>query len=876
MAVPEDEVAHGNTIAATTAAAAAIAATGAVNPERVAATERVEGVLRPAATAVTPRGKAGAGVVPGTKIGRFMVVERLGQGGMGTVYAAYDADLDRKIAVKLLRADSLAEHERHRARNRLLREARAMARLADPNVLTIHEVGTFTDQVFIAMEFAAGGTIRQWHERGQPSWREVVERFIAAGRGLAAAHAAGMVHRDFKPDNILIGSDGQVKVADFGLVSTVAVQTSFANESASLRLRPSTPLSVSLTHTGTLLGTPTYMAPEQLRNRPATAASDQFAFCVSLYELLYGQRPFSDRSFDELSRSVCSGVIKDPPRRSEVPRWLHRALAHGMARRPEDRFANMEALLDALASDPDAKVTRQRRRRRHRAGLAALAAAAATLTTVAVIKLTSAQSSLCHRPDQAIAELWNDAVDEELRVSFAATGRGYAMATANLVANNISAYVGRWQQTHIDACEDNQRGEQSARLLDLRMSCLDQRKRELAALLELLGHADGALVDTAVQAVRALPSPSRCEDAASLLMTTPLPEDQVTRRRLSELEQRQAQHLALDRAGRYAEALTIAESVLVDARAIGFEPAIAQALHDVGDLQYSLSDPAAEATLEAAFLSADRANLDSVRADAATLLASVAAEGRGRPADGLRWGRIAAAIASRLPDRVEHEAFLFDAIGRIHDFAGNMTAAAATYQRALERWQELADGDDARMAHTLNNLGNALNRLGQHDEAMAQYQRALAIYEASPGAAPGGRGITHGNIASSYLDRHDLARAAEHFTLALTSKRQDLGDGHPSVAHTLHQLAFMAESRGDSAGAIAHLEEARQICVAKSCPAYLLPEIDFALAKVLPRRDRGRARKLAAEARAAIAARPAAEHDQLGAEVDAWLARTSN
>ena len=341
-------------------------------------------IVGASAAVASPRRRSA--MAPGTEIGRFTVVELLGQGAMGTVYAAHDAERNGKVAVKLLRADALAEHERHRARNRLLREARAMANITHPNVLTIHEVGTFADQVFIAMEFASGGTIRQWHAQKRPSWRALVDHFIAAGRGLAAAHAAGLVHRDFKPDNILIDSAGRVKVADIGLVSTVAVQTSFANESTTLRLPKAAPLSVSLTHTGTLLGTPTYMAPEQLRNRRATAASDQFAFCVSLYELLYGQRPFSDRSFDELSRSVCSGVAKNPPRHSDVPSWLHRVLTSGMARRPEDRFASMEALLAALADDPyRIAAQQQRRQRRQRAWLAALAALAAILIALALI-----------------------------------------------------------------------------------------------------------------------------------------------------------------------------------------------------------------------------------------------------------------------------------------------------------------------------------------------------------------------------------------------------------------------------------------------------------------------------------------------------------
>ncbi|MFY0539863.1 serine/threonine-protein kinase [Nannocystis pusilla] len=276
----------------------------------------------------------------GTLVGRYLVLGYLGSGGMGVVYAAYDPDLDRKIALKLVKTG--ASDSRRRAR--LLREAQAMARLTHPNVVTVHDVGALGDQVFVAMELVDGVTLTRWMQEHHGDWRTIVAIFIMVGRGLAAAHAVGLIHRDLKPDNIMIGVDGQVRVMDFGLA-----RSSRSNEETTDPAAVNAALAVRVTHTGALLGTPAYMAPEQWkRGSDVGEPADQFAYCVALWEALYGERPFPGRTFAALMLAVTEGKRAEPRAPGRIPARLRRALERGLSTEPRDRWPSMVALVDEL------------------------------------------------------------------------------------------------------------------------------------------------------------------------------------------------------------------------------------------------------------------------------------------------------------------------------------------------------------------------------------------------------------------------------------------------------------------------------------------------------------------------------------------------
>jgi formylglycine-generating enzyme required for sulfatase activity/tRNA A-37 threonylcarbamoyl transferase component Bud32 len=304
----------------------------------------------------------------GARIGRYVVLEHVGSGAMGVVYSAYDPELDRRIAVKLLKVQTASAG--NRAPARLLREAKAMARLAHPNVIAVHDVGLFDDQVFLAMEFLSGGTLKAWLAAKGRSWREVLDVFIAAGHGLAAAHAAGLVHRDFKPDNVLLDKEGRPRVVDFGLARDAVGSADEAGElapadaKAALATLSGTTTEggghlQTLTRTGALTGTPAYMAPEQFLGERADERTDQFSFCVALYEALYGERPFAGDDLISLSFSVTEGQIRPLPKDRGIPMWIRRVIVRGLRPNAAERFPSMAALIGALEDDP---AVRRRRR----------------------------------------------------------------------------------------------------------------------------------------------------------------------------------------------------------------------------------------------------------------------------------------------------------------------------------------------------------------------------------------------------------------------------------------------------------------------------------------------------------------------------------
>ena len=267
---------------------------------------------------------------PDDTIARYIVRGLLGAGGMGAVYVAYDPELGRKVAIKLL-APALGDSDvRATFEARFRREARALAQVTHPNVVAVYDVGRVDDRMFIAMELIEGETLAHWCRSERRTPGAILERFVAAGHGLAAAHAAGIVHRDVKPENIMIGNDGRVRVVDFGLARAELGD-------------------VRLTLAGAVMGTPQYMAPEQHRGEEADARTDQFSFCVALYIALFGQVPFGGSDRVSIARAVMAGEPREPPRGRGVPRRIWHALRRGMSTARDDRFATLEELLAQIA-----------------------------------------------------------------------------------------------------------------------------------------------------------------------------------------------------------------------------------------------------------------------------------------------------------------------------------------------------------------------------------------------------------------------------------------------------------------------------------------------------------------------------------------------
>jgi len=288
-------------------------------------------------------------IVRTTKIGRFLLIRELGSGGMGSVFSAYDEQLDRKVALKLLKTPRAGSRKQ---RHLILREARAAARVSHPNVISIYEVNEADGQIHIAMEYVEGQTLRQWQRQEQRPWREILGMYLQIGEGLKAAHAANIVHRDFKPENVLLGKDGRPRVVDFGLAQ-VGVDERESTVNLLGELIGNQPLIPSdngsrITLTGVLAGTPGYMSPEQYRGEVIDQRSDQWSFCASLFEALYGFLPYSGRTIRELTQSV-QGPPRRPPSSTDVPEDVHRVLLRGLSPDANGRYPNMQALLEELS-----------------------------------------------------------------------------------------------------------------------------------------------------------------------------------------------------------------------------------------------------------------------------------------------------------------------------------------------------------------------------------------------------------------------------------------------------------------------------------------------------------------------------------------------
>ena len=385
-----------------------------------------------------------ADLVAGDRVGRYRIEGKLGAGGMGTVYLAHDPDLDRRVAIKMLHT-RVGSGDPSQGSKRLLREAQAMARLAHVNVVAAHDVGVLDGSLFIAMELIDGQDLREWLAECPRSWREIVIAFIEAGRGLLAAHEAGIVHRDFKPENVMVAANGRICVGDFGLAAASSAPQVASQGDLSTSCLSS---AGTLTAAGAVMGTPAYMAPEQMVGGEITAAADIFAFCVALYEALYDQRPFEGGSVAALFVAISNGALEPPPR-SKVPRRLEALLRRGLQGKPEDRPASMEAVLTGLTP----LVTS-----RSKFWIPVVALAVFGALTAATWGFSEEPVS-CIGGATEVAEVWSDERQEALREAFESTGVVYAAETWQRVQAGLDAAAQAWADARRRACEDpSQRG----------------------------------------------------------------------------------------------------------------------------------------------------------------------------------------------------------------------------------------------------------------------------------------------------------------------------------------------------------------------------------------------------------------------------------
>jgi serine/threonine-protein kinase len=728
--------------------------------------------------------------------GRYMVFELLGQGGMGVVLAAYDSRLERRVALKLLRPQEASGSSTSDGEARLSREAQAMARLNHPHVVAVYDSGTLEDgALFIAMEYVEGATLRRWREQQPRSWREVLEVYLAAGRGLAAAHAAGLIHRDFKPDNVLLGSDGRVRVTDFGLAR--------ANSGPSLPDQPPASLSAEtwsqeLTLPGTLMGTPRYMAPEQVQGSAASVRTDLYSFCISLYEALYRQLPFPEASMAEYFRARREGRVTPPPAQSEVPAWVARTVLQGLRVDPLERLASMEVLLAALQDDPEVK--RQARRR-----VMAVASVGLVLAGLAVWGWVRQRGHepVCSRLERRLDGIWDAAVKEQVRGALLGTGLPYAQDTSERVSSALDGYAQRWVKQSTELCEAGQ-AAQLPRLAALRESCLERRRSRLRATTELLARkADPELLKKAAQSVRSLPPLGDCTDDKTLTAAVPPPEDPAVRAQVEALLEQVDRVEALYEAGKYKEGLASGEALLPQAEPVGYLPLHAKLLLLLARLKEGLGDykGSEELARQAFTVSAQGQDL-LVMSRSLSMVAQVVGQRQQRLKETAPLEPVVQAVAESTGDELT-QAIAFNNLGSLRISQGQYPEAWEDFSRSVALREKVLGSEHPQVAASLNNLAIAAWWMGKYEEASRQAERALAIQEKVLGPEHPDVLSLLMNAAIMLVDLGNYDEALQRYERALRSQEKVLGPEHPDVARLLGNMAIALNALGRH-------EEARQ------------------------------------------------------------------
>ena len=762
-----------------------------------------------AALEATVAANAGAGGPPlarGESIGRYVVLDFIGGGGMGVVYGAYDPQLDRRIAIKLLRARPVGERATD-GHARLLREAQAIARISHPNVIAVHDVGSIGDEIFVAMEYVEGETLHAWCEKEPRTPEAILSIFVQAGRGLAAAHARGVVHRDFKPDNVLVATDGRARVLDFGLAHSARDGQALADtrpllrDAASGPSLPSLPnlgLDTPLTRTGDVMGTPLYMAPEQYLGKPTDARTDQYSFCVALLEALHGEHPISQSGdVKAFAQRVLRGELRPDPPDRRLPAKLRRALARGMAVDPAERFQSMNALLTALAPPRRSSVWRWSLALAGATTIGAVAAAWASHRTGAT------PGAVCGGGGQQLAGVWDGARRQSVSAAFERTSKPYARDALRATEAALDDYAQKWSRMHEDACLATKvRGEQSEELLDLRMACLGQRREELRALVDTLAAADDGVVERAVQAAQSLSDLHACEDVSTLRAPDAPPRDAAIRARIETVRTQLARANALDAAGRYSDLLKVSEATSADAATIGFRPVVAAAQLELGRARYAVGDvPHARDDLFAAAVAAEAGRDDVVAARAWIQLARVRAA-LSKFAEAHEADSLAAAAIDRLRGDELLTAHRELTLGSVVHMEGRYEEALVLYRASLEKMSRILGEGNLENADVLEVMAKALRQLGRTDEAIATFQRALDILQRTLGPDHPRVARTLSAASLVFGDKGDNAASLDYAQRALAISERVFDSDSPELASRLLDVANALDGAGRGQEAI--------------------------------------------------------------------------
>ena len=730
-------------------------------------------------------------LTPGTRIGRYLIVEKIGEGGAGAVYSAFDAKLDRKVALKLLqKGPSGPMTTVNPLWPKLVQEARMLAKLSDPEVVTVFDVGEHAGVAYLAMEYVEGGDLADWisRHRGVEAvaplpLREALALMRQAGEGLACAHRAGLVHGDFKPGNVLVDAKGRAKVSDFGISRLRAgaqVPSADLETSPGLEATGGSSASGEQPQSRTLeseagprwIGTPAFMAPEQFDGVAPSEATDAYAFCTALFQTVYGVLPWSAKTMLELS------MLKSqrPPTRPagvSVPRWLDALLDRGLAPDPAERVGGMDALLTALDRGL---------RRRRRTGMIVAATAVVAVGSTAPLWAGSSAGDGVLCETQGLR--WAGEAQRAVKEAFDGLGHRAPAEAWSRVDTRMQALEVSWAEAWDQACTASSSPTLQQRSLD----CLERQRRQSAALLDAWtqGETLGVeLVDRASRAAAALTEPDRCLEAETLAQGDRVPSDPELARAVTDARALIDEAVGLSRSGRVSDALPKAQAALAAAEATAFSPVVAEASLVVGRALERSGDMAGSAkALERAYFEGTAAEAHALVADAASRLVWVVGARLEKHDEGMLWAQHAASALDKTGGARDR---LMTNVAGLHERKGEYAVAEQKLEEALAATPAEA-GFDLGIVH--QRLGDVLRRQGKTDSAIAHYEETIALWTAALGASHPNVAIARTSWASGLgrAGRNEEAVAA--YREALVELEAAFGTEHPSVSAALVNLGI--------------------------------------------------------------------------------------
>lgn len=737
-----------------------------------------------------------------TGFGRYVVRGRLGRGGMGEVFLAHDPELDRAVAVKVIRETAERSAE---ARARFQREAQVLARLNHPNVVAVHDVGTVGDTIYVAMEYIEGPTLARWLADAPRSLDDILDVFVQAGQGLAAAHDAGIVHRDFKPANVMLGD--RVRVVDFGLARSDGAVDALASTVDEAGAADDT-----ITAAGRVLGTPAFMAPEQRGAQRSGPAADQYSFAVALRGAV-----------------TASG----PP-----PRWLQRILTRALSFEPEHRYASMRDVLRAIDNG----------RSRSRRWATVVFAAAASGGILGLWRFAADAPEPCPDPAPQVASVWGPPQRTAVRDAFLATAQPYAELTWRNVERALDRYTSQWIEASLDACRaTRQQHSLSQHALDLRSACLERARGELAAQVQQwIAGTDANALAKATTAVTSLPSIAACNDIDSLLGRVAPPTDAVAVAKIAEVRAELDKLLALSRSGRYEQVAAAIPTLLPAADATGWTQLRAEVRLLQGRAAANLLKPEAEQSLLVANQLATEARDDRLAAQSLVELVRVL----GADADTAPRALLVAALADAaivrlhgdrrlqmlllrhragaletLEQQVDAKPLLLEAqaiataafgaesqevaeiqlkLATVLRGTDEVAAARTLAETALARLTALVGAEHPLVGSALNELAATASVLSDYDAVVDYMTRSMTILARTSGEDSIAMARARWNLASTQVLRGKYDEAEHLYTQSLETRQRLLGDDHVAVAASLEGLAQVRQWRGQ-------LEDALQL-----------------------------------------------------------------